>query len=504
MAWIINNPVNLQGNAAVNQEDCTYCFWHRWGPGAPYSLISSGCTGPKCGGCAYPSDAAATGNYFISGCVTNNGNPVVPAGLGGKCRGCWWEWQGENGYVGVFPEAPGVLAVNFSCPEDLCSPCEHPPSTEWSENQIRFVFTDCGTGSTTTTISPYEPKIPKEECRGCEWMAVDNGDNTYSFFITYEDCRYTNTNNSPAFCEPSCSGCADPVTFYSSDPIALNNYINVNIIYGNPIPTGCTLPEDPFDPVVPTPNPNCGGTCTCVWVVNSGSDPYSPLGPSYIGHWECTSSCDPGCQCNNPSIKDCYGRFFGDITIITCIGFTTTTTTPAPTTSTTTTYDPNCTYCVWAWYFGYWAEKVYDGCDNINCSCESPPLPYNPDIIYNPYLDLPTNPPPNGTLGYSNCVPSTTSTTTSTTYTYTTTNTTTTAAPATTTTTTTIAPPGTTTTTAAPGATTTAVPCGTCDWVWAAPGAWTQTGYCENLACSCSQPGYSGSTYGESSVTMCS
>lgn len=35
MAWIINNPVNLQGNADANQEDCTYCFWHRWGPSAP-------------------------------------------------------------------------------------------------------------------------------------------------------------------------------------------------------------------------------------------------------------------------------------------------------------------------------------------------------------------------------------------------------------------------------------------------------------------------------------
>lgn len=102
--------------------------------------------------------------------------------------------------------------------------------------------------------------------------------------------------------------------------------------------------------------------------------------------------------------------------------------------------------------------------------------------IYNPYSDLPHVPPPNGTFGYSNCVPLTTSTTSSTSSTSTTSTSTTTGSPP----------------------TTTAAPCGTCNWTWVAPGAWTQVGYCENLACSCSQPGYAGSTYGENAVTMCS
>lgn len=482
MAWIINNPVNLQGNADANQEDCTYCLWHRWGPNAPYTLISSGCTEAKCGGCAVPSDPEATENYFVTGCISNFSNPVIPSGIGGKCKGCWWEWQGEDGYNTIYPEDNGNVLIPFDCINRDCNPCERPASTEWTVNQRRFIFTECGSGSTTTTISPYDPQVPKGECKGCEWMVVDNGDGTYTFFITFQNCRATNIQNLPSYCEPSCNGCTSPDIYYDSDPVALQNYINQNLLYGTPIKTSCTLPEDPYDPIVPTPNPNCGGTCTCVWTVNPGVDPYSPLGPSYIGHWECTSNCDPGCECNTTGIDDCYGRFFGDITIITCIGSTTTTTTPAPTTSTTTTYDPGCTYCVWAWYFGYWAEKVYDGCDNVNCSCDSPPLPYNPDQIYNPYSDLPTNPPPNGTLGYSNCVPPTTSTTSSTSSTSTTSTSTTTGSPP----------------------TTTAAPCGTCDWTWVAPGAWTQVGYCENLACSCSQPGYAGSTYGENAVTMCS
>ena len=78
--------------------------------------------------------------------------------------------------------------------------------------------------------------------------------------------------------------------------------------------------------------------------------------------------------------------------------------------------------------------------------------------------------------------------------------TTTTSTPAPTTTTSTPAPTTTTTTTT----TTTSEPCGSCSWTWSAPGAWTQTGYCSNLMCYCSQPGYSGSTYGETASTSCS
>ena len=508
MTWIVNNFANIQqGNINAAKNPCTYCLWSRPSRDAPWDLIYNGCTSTDCDGCqTIPEGDLETDLFAATACngEIDKGNirPNFPGGASGKCLGCWWKWDGQDGYVKIDPPALlGGFANNlgqgfarFGCPSDrdgnfTCGNCPPPSSTEWLTNNKRYVYTLCDQNYTTTTPGPYDQQIPSDDCRtGCEWDSVSDGNGGYTFTIRGDYCR-AETQGEPKYCEPSCSGCVNPVTWYDpTDPALLNILIYYNQLYPfqNPILTGCEAAADPYDPVVPEPSPGCSGICTCTWTIEPGYDSSNPYfwdvgGITSLGFWDCISSCEVGCEC--PNIPKCKGRFFGDVTLQPC-QLQVSTTTTSTTSTTTTPCVECCDICVWGWYFGYWAEKLQDGCGE-GCECPTPPYdgnwistprPINPGYI--PY-DI-----PNGSYAYSNCVKITTTSTT----------TTTTPVPLSTT----ISPENTSTTT------TSNVPCGTCDWVWAAPGAWTQTGYCENLACSCSQPGYAGTSYGEVSVTSCS